>query len=82
MMSPSLPEVKRHDGPRFRILTQPHEKQRKSYKSENRYILPNPLTVCTLRNEPELQGTVVVRLVYDTLELGYESVAESILWIL
>jgi hypothetical protein len=29
----------------FELLYQPNEKQRKSYKNENRYILPNPLTI-------------------------------------
>lgn len=51
---------------RFVLLEQPHEVQRKSYGSENRCLLPNPLTI-SLRSEGDernrvLDGIVSVRL--------------------
>lgn len=57
----------------FELLYQPNEKQRKSYKNENRYILPNPLTIVLskLMKEKKVKidkGTVNVSLLYDTGE--------------
>eukprot|EP01119_Soliformovum_irregulare_P012638 TRINITY_DN3298_c1_g1_i2.p1 TRINITY_DN3298_c1_g1~~TRINITY_DN3298_c1_g1_i2.p1 ORF type:complete len:392 (+),score=61.18 TRINITY_DN3298_c1_g1_i2:101-1276(+) len=57
----------------FQILQQPNEKQRKSYRNENRYLLPNPMTVCLAKGQaksaPEIkQGSVTVKLLYDTGE--------------
>jgi len=37
----------------FQLLEQPNETQRKSYKNENRCILPNPLTICMKEFLPE-----------------------------
>jgi hypothetical protein len=52
------------------LLEQPNEVQRKSYKNENRCLLPNPLTVCQKEFLPEdkrgqipMDGTVTVTLV-------------------
>jgi len=72
--SPIFPlKLKKECTSYFQLLHQPNEKQRKSYKNENRYILPNPLTVCLTRqvgeNLPDIkQGTVTVQLLYDTGE--------------
>jgi hypothetical protein len=57
----------------FELLYQPNEKQRKSYKNENRYILPNPLTIVLSKPMKEKKvridkGTVTVSLLYDTGE--------------
>lgn len=57
----------------FELLYQPNEKQRKSYKNENRYILPNPLTIVLSKHMKEKKvkidkGTVIVNLLYDTGE--------------
>eukprot|EP01116_Phalansterium_solitarium_P003381 TRINITY_DN141_c0_g2_i3.p1 TRINITY_DN141_c0_g2~~TRINITY_DN141_c0_g2_i3.p1 ORF type:complete len:451 (+),score=143.04 TRINITY_DN141_c0_g2_i3:573-1925(+) len=43
----------------FKLMQQPNDRQRKSYKNENRYILPNPLTVCLAR-PPEQSGLAAV----------------------
>lgn len=58
------------DQNRFVLLEQPNEIQRKSYKNESRYLLPNPLTICLrtpLANEKELpqilDGNVNVRII-------------------
>jgi len=53
---------------RFILLEQPNVRQRKSYKNENRYILPNPLTICARESPGEklpriLDGQVTVSLV-------------------
>jgi len=37
---------------RFVLLEQPNVRQRKSYKNENRYVLPNPLTICAREEAP------------------------------
>eukprot|EP01116_Phalansterium_solitarium_P000115 TRINITY_DN10076_c0_g1_i2.p1 TRINITY_DN10076_c0_g1~~TRINITY_DN10076_c0_g1_i2.p1 ORF type:complete len:850 (-),score=146.21 TRINITY_DN10076_c0_g1_i2:149-2698(-) len=56
------------DGP-FALLEQPQTSQRKSYSNENRYLLPNPLTICLRNSDPEscnrtvLGGTVSAKLV-------------------
>eukprot|EP01119_Soliformovum_irregulare_P012069 TRINITY_DN3109_c0_g1_i1.p1 TRINITY_DN3109_c0_g1~~TRINITY_DN3109_c0_g1_i1.p1 ORF type:complete len:438 (-),score=118.72 TRINITY_DN3109_c0_g1_i1:85-1398(-) len=53
----------------FTLLEQPNEVQRKSYKNENRCILPNPLNICLREGYSEerktqiLEGTVTVTLV-------------------
>jgi hypothetical protein len=57
----------------FELLYQPNEKQRKSYKNENRYILPNPLTIVMnkIMKEKKVKidkGSVTVSLLYDTGE--------------
>jgi len=57
----------------FELLYQPNEKQRKSYKNENRYILPNPLTIVLSKEKKEKRvkiekGTANVKLLYDTGE--------------
>lgn len=54
----------------FHLLEQPHEKQRKSYKNENRHLLPNPLIVAP---KPEHMHTIeggicTVKLVYENSE--------------
>lgn len=41
-MFPAKVEGENH----FHLLEEPGARQRKSYKNENRYIVPNPLTVC------------------------------------
>lgn len=58
------------DQNRFVLLEQPNEIQRKSYKNESRYLLPNPLTVCLrapLANDKDMpqivDGTVSVRII-------------------
>jgi len=54
---------------RFLLLEQPNVRQRKSYKNENRYILPNPLTICPREESPGeklprlIEGVVSVSLV-------------------
>jgi len=52
------------------ILEQPNEIQRKSYKNENRCLLPNPITICQKEFIPDdkrgqlpMDGTVTVSLV-------------------
>jgi len=57
----------------FELLYQPNEKQRKSYKNENRYILPNPLTIVMSKSKRDKKikidkGAVTVSLLYDTGE--------------
>jgi len=57
----------------FQLMAQPNEKQRKSYRNENRYLLPNPMTVCLAKSQgktlPDIkQGSVTVKLLYDTGE--------------
>jgi len=54
----------------FMLLEQPNEVQRKSYKNENRCLLPNPLTICQKEFLPEdkrgqvpMEGTCSVTLV-------------------
>jgi len=53
----------------FTLLEQPNEVQRKSYKNENRCILPNPLNICLREGFSEerkaqiLDGNVTVTLV-------------------
>jgi len=54
----------------FMILEQPNEIQRKSYKNENRCLLPNPITICQKEFLPEdkrgqvpVEGSVTVSLV-------------------
>jgi len=62
----------------FMLLEQPNEVQRKSYKNENRCLLPNPLTICQKEFLPEdkrgqvpVDGSVTVSLVdQDGEELG------------
>jgi len=54
---------------RFVLLEQPNVRQRKSYKNENRYVLPNPLTICAREEGPGeklprvIDGVVTVSLV-------------------
>lgn len=54
---------------RFVLLEQPNEIQRKSYKNESRYLLPNPLTICLrspMTNDnlpPIIDGTVSVKII-------------------
>jgi len=55
---------------RFVLMEQPSSRQRKSYKNENRYILPNPLTICAREQPPRgdplprvIEGTVTVKLI-------------------
>lgn len=70
----------------FELLYQPNEKQRKSYKNENRYILPNPLTVVLNKHMKERKvkidkGSVTVSLLYDTgeeLEENREHILDGI----
>eukprot|EP00027_Filamoeba_sp_ATCC50430_P006128 CAMPEP_0168561148 /NCGR_PEP_ID=MMETSP0413-20121227/11438_1 /TAXON_ID=136452 /ORGANISM="Filamoeba nolandi, Strain NC-AS-23-1" /LENGTH=721 /DNA_ID=CAMNT_0008592495 /DNA_START=61 /DNA_END=2226 /DNA_ORIENTATION=- len=38
---------------RFELQMQPFSNQRKSYKSEKRYILPNPITICLKKKRPQ-----------------------------
>lgn len=63
----------------FEIQEQPYEKQRKSYKKENRYLLPNPMVVTQSNTFPGSRGgeegtnkikngTVTVKLVYESGE--------------
>lgn len=58
------------EGNFFTLLEQPNETQRKSYKNENRCLLPNPLTICPREYPGDEQkraqiidGTVSVQLV-------------------
>eukprot|EP01118_Nematostelium_gracile_P006397 TRINITY_DN2059_c0_g1_i4.p1 TRINITY_DN2059_c0_g1~~TRINITY_DN2059_c0_g1_i4.p1 ORF type:complete len:438 (+),score=96.97 TRINITY_DN2059_c0_g1_i4:787-2100(+) len=67
------PETKEEPTHFFELLYQPNEKQRKSYKNENRYILPNPLTIVMSKHMKEKKikvdkGSVTVSLLYDTCE--------------
>eukprot|EP01119_Soliformovum_irregulare_P024057 TRINITY_DN8546_c0_g1_i1.p1 TRINITY_DN8546_c0_g1~~TRINITY_DN8546_c0_g1_i1.p1 ORF type:complete len:469 (-),score=61.97 TRINITY_DN8546_c0_g1_i1:94-1404(-) len=71
---------------RFVLLEQPNEIQRKSYKNESRYLLPNPLAIC-LRSPndkdtpfPIVGGTVTVKIVNrDGGEIpGQEGILESL----
>jgi hypothetical protein len=62
-MSPTFEESSGQPA-RFVLLEQPNAKQRKSYRNENRCLLPNPLTVGE-RNAGEpiiLRGRVQVQL--------------------
>lgn len=63
-----IPEDYCEDAPnnRFQLLEQPSSRQRKSYKNENRYIVPNPLTICAkphVTPSQILRGVVTVKLV-------------------
>ncbi|KAH3761020.1 hypothetical protein Pelo_7181 [Pelomyxa schiedti] len=54
---------------RFRIIQEPYDIQRKSYKNENRYILPNPIIVAWAGStEDTVTGTVEVYLATETGE--------------
>ncbi|KAH3756089.1 hypothetical protein Pelo_12144 [Pelomyxa schiedti] len=56
-------------GRRFKIAQEPQETQRKSYKNENRYILPNPLVIAwTGQPQSNVEGTVTVSLAGETGE--------------
>ena len=48
--------------PSFEIPVQPKEKQRKSYKNENRYLTPNPMSVKFTGDGPSPAATVEVML--------------------
>eukprot|EP01117_Protostelium_nocturnum_P018158 TRINITY_DN752_c0_g1_i1.p1 TRINITY_DN752_c0_g1~~TRINITY_DN752_c0_g1_i1.p1 ORF type:complete len:487 (-),score=193.92 TRINITY_DN752_c0_g1_i1:196-1656(-) len=54
-------------GSRFRLLEEPDEMQRKSYKKENRCLHPNPLVICKRDAKGDTQkladGFVTVKLV-------------------
>jgi len=55
----------------FELDKQPNEKQRKSYKNENRFILPNALTIQRKRNiQPQLiqNASVLVGLCFENGE--------------
>lgn len=54
----------------FKLLQQPNEKQRKSYINENRYILPNPLTIVPEdpNDNSKVEGVVSVCLLYENGE--------------
>eukprot|EP01114_Cavostelium_apophysatum_P013639 TRINITY_DN3345_c0_g1_i4.p1 TRINITY_DN3345_c0_g1~~TRINITY_DN3345_c0_g1_i4.p1 ORF type:complete len:490 (-),score=94.42 TRINITY_DN3345_c0_g1_i4:44-1513(-) len=45
--------TKSHYTGRFILQEQPNARQRKSYKNENRYLLPNPLTICARETAPD-----------------------------
>ncbi len=51
------------------MVEQPHKTQRKSYKNENRYLLPHPLVIQAREEGPDdrflkiLDGNVIVQLV-------------------
>jgi len=79
MHQPSVEVHPHRDAPfqipeicRFCIDEEPNTKQRKSYKSENRYILPNPVVIClrstTAELQPILAGNVSVCLVSDSVK--------------
>jgi len=58
----------------FELLHQPNEKQRKSYRKENRCLLPNPITISQREKTPKVdRGTVSVRIVYENREELEES---------
>jgi len=65
--SPVLSTLHSFNLGRFKLREQPHETQRKSYKNENRCILPNPLIITTRDPHSDLArvivGQVSVRLV-------------------
>jgi len=74
----SLPPLKNQINTiEFELVSQPNRKQRKSYRNENRYILPNPIVVRPLAESSvlsRLQGTVKVGLVYENgIELPQHS---------
>lgn len=59
----------------FDVIHQPNEKQRKSYKKENRCLLPNPITIAlkdkytNMTGQHKIEGgRVTVRLVYENKE--------------
>ena len=65
----SKPEVEPRfpSNPRFVLIEQPNEKQRKSYRNENRCILPNPLMISERTSNqdtlPKIEnGTVLAKL--------------------
>ncbi len=69
--------VIRNQQRNFKLLEQPHEKQRKSYKNENRYLLPNPLVITFVRSNAEkVQGTASVRLAHENGSILDESKTE------
>lgn len=65
--SPVLSTIHSFNLGRFKLREQPHETQRKSYKNENRCILPNPLMIITRDPHSDIArviiGNVTVRLV-------------------
>jgi len=65
----------------FRLLIQPSEIQRKSYKNENRFLLPNPIIVGPVNpNFPRVDGIVIVKLVDDSqTEIQPENSNEPVL---
>jgi len=70
MPSPSHVFTSAEGNGMFTVLEQPNEVQRKSYKNENRCLLPNPLTVCLKeflpddkRGQTPMDGSVGVMLV-------------------
>lgn len=67
MSSPNQSFLLPESGQRFHLLEQPNETQRKSYKNENRCILPNPLIICQRHPSTDqpmiVGGNVTVKLV-------------------
>lgn len=81
----SIPTYNPNYTGRFILVEQPNIRQRKSYKNENRYILPNPLTICAKDDTNEklpriLDGDVTVSLVNaegHELPLGKQNLLEA-----
>ncbi|PRP82850.1 hypothetical protein PROFUN_04713 [Planoprotostelium fungivorum] len=90
--SPSLQDERLrndYDGPTvlvppgeglFRILQQPADKQRKSYKNENRYLLPNPMVICPIQTIPPfVNGIVAVKLIYENQHVPDPPIQQNLL---
>eukprot|EP00727_Mastigamoeba_balamuthi_P011532 m51a1_g7000 hypothetical protein (573) ;mRNA; f:200532-203037 len=64
-----LPPAQQQGEPRFKLVHEPHELQRKSYKNERRYLLPNPLVVTWVGPQNlEVTGTAEVSLANEAGE--------------
>lgn len=66
----------------FKLSAQPYERQRKSYKSENRYVLPNPLLIVpsnAAHIPSDLSGTATVALADEKGEAFPDQQQEQLL---
>eukprot|EP01117_Protostelium_nocturnum_P007083 TRINITY_DN2542_c0_g1_i1.p1 TRINITY_DN2542_c0_g1~~TRINITY_DN2542_c0_g1_i1.p1 ORF type:complete len:517 (-),score=153.82 TRINITY_DN2542_c0_g1_i1:39-1589(-) len=56
-------------GGRFVLKDQPNAFQRKSYKSERRYLTPNPLIICTRESCGEISSTSLPKIVEGSVRV-------------
>jgi hypothetical protein len=57
---------------RFILLEQPNVRQRKSYKNENRYVLPNPLSICAREEVPGEKAPRILEGMASVMLVGAE----------